>query len=109
MRALLPLFLFLAFLAAPAAAQQRKDMVLNGDAQCTRCHNEGDEYPVLAIAKTKHGTMADARTPTCTSCHGESNLHVNRPPDAKERPKPDRTFVRHSMTPMAERSGACLN
>jgi DmsE family decaheme c-type cytochrome len=109
MKTLLPALILASLLAAPAAAQQpRKDMVLNGDAQCTRCHNEGDEYPVLAIGKTKHGTMADARTPTCTSCHGESNLHVNRPPDAKERPKPDRSFGAHSKTPMAERSGACL-
>ena len=98
---------------APLAAQAqdkapRKDMVLKGDAQCTRCHNEGDEYPVLAIAKTKHGTMADGRTPTCTSCHGESNLHVNRPPDAKVRPKPDRLFGKGSKTPVAERNQACL-
>jgi DmsE family decaheme c-type cytochrome len=92
-----------------AAQQPRKDMVLNGDAQCTRCHNEGDEYPVLAIAKTRHGTMADARTPTCTSCHGMSETHVNRPPDARERPKPDRTFGKHSKTPMAERGAACLS
>jgi len=100
----------LAAIAGPAVAQeQRKDMVLHGDAQCTRCHNEGDEYPVLAIAKTKHGTMTDGRTPTCTSCHGESNLHVNRPPDAKERPKPDRTFGKHSQTPMQVRADACLS
>ena len=60
------LALLAALFSAGAAAQDkpaRKDMVLNGDAKCTRCHNEGDDYPVLAIAKTKHGTMADARTP----------------------------------------------
>jgi DmsE family decaheme c-type cytochrome len=92
----------------PVVAQERKDLVLRGDAVCTRCHNEGDEYPVLAIGKTRHGTMADARTPTCTSCHGLSDLHVNRPADAKERPKPDRTFGKASKTPMEERSAACL-
>jgi DmsE family decaheme c-type cytochrome len=86
----------------------RQDKVLKGDAQCTRCHDETEEYPVLAIAKTKHGTRADQRTPTCTSCHGESNLHVNRPPDAKERPKPDRMFGKTSTTPIAERNQACL-
>src|SRR5688572_16814542 len=88
---------------ADGLAQERKDLVLRGDAVCTRCHNEGDEYPVLAIGKTKHGTMADARTPTCTSCHGLSDRHVNRPADAKERPKPDRTFGKTSKTPMEER------
>jgi len=92
-----------------AWGQERKDLVLHGDAQCTRCHNEGDEYPVLAIGKTKHATLADGRTPTCTSCHGESNLHVNRPADAKERPKPDRSFGKHSKTPMEARSAACLS
>jgi DmsE family decaheme c-type cytochrome len=90
-------------------AQERKDKVLKGDATCTRCHDETEEYPVLAIGKTKHGTVADGRTPTCTSCHGVSDLHVNRPPDAKERPKPDRTFGKSSKTPMEERSAACLS
>ena len=87
----------------------RQDKVLRGDATCTRCHDETEEYPVLAIGKTKHGTVADGRTPTCTSCHGESDRHVNRPPDAKERPKPDRMFGKSSATPMAERSAACLS
>jgi len=90
------------------AVAQRQDKVLKGDAQCTRCHDETEEYPVLAIGKTKHGTLADGRTPTCTSCHGVSDLHVNRPPDAKERPKPDRTFGKASKTPVAERNQACL-
>jgi DmsE family decaheme c-type cytochrome len=109
MKVLLQALVLLAALTAPAAAQQpRKDMVLTGDAQCTRCHNEGDEYPVLAIGKTKHGTRADARTPTCTNCHGVSDLHVNRPADAKERPKPDFTFSKTSKTPMAARSEQCL-
>jgi DmsE family decaheme c-type cytochrome len=96
------------FVSAAVAQQPRQDKVLKGDAQCTRCHDETEEYPVLAIAKTKHGTRADGRTPTCTSCHGESNLHVNRPPDAKERPKPDVVFGKTSKTPMEERSAACL-
>lgn len=100
-----------AMFVSDAVAQQtaaRQDKVLKGDAQCTRCHDETEEYPVLAIAKTRHGTLADGRTPTCTSCHGESNLHVNRPPDAKERPKPDVMFGKSSKTPMAERNQACL-
>ena len=95
--------------ALPAQAQApRKDMVLTGDAACTRCHNEGDEAPVLAIGKTRHGTMADGRTPTCTSCHGASDTHVNRPADAKERPKPERMFGKNATTPVAARNDACL-
>jgi DmsE family decaheme c-type cytochrome len=96
-------------LALPAQAQsQRKDMVLKGDAQCTRCHDETEEYPVLAIGKTKHGTVADGRTPTCTSCHGVSDTHVSKPADALERPKPDRMFGKKSATPVAARNDACL-
>ena len=89
----------------PAA---RKDLVLRGDAQCTRCHDENDDVPVLAIGKTKHGTLADSRTPTCTSCHGESDRHINKPADSAERPKPDRTFAKNSKTPVEVRNGACL-
>ena len=56
-----------------AVAQDRKDLVLRGDAQCTRCHDESDAFPVLAIGQTRHGVKADGRTPSCTSCHGESD------------------------------------
>jgi DmsE family decaheme c-type cytochrome len=94
---------------AKAEAKERKDLVLKGDAKCTRCHDEGDDYPVLAIGKTRHGTVADGRTPSCTSCHGESERHVNKPADSKERPRPDRTFTRTSSTPIAERNGACMS
>ena len=106
--------LLLAFVLAAASVAQaqdrpaRKDLVLRGDAQCTRCHDQNEEYPVLEIGKTKHGTLADQRTPSCTSCHGASDRHVNRPADAKERPKPDRMFGKNSQTPMEERSAACL-
>jgi len=99
--------------ALPALAQQadkpeHKDLVLTGDAKCTRCHDETDDYPVLAIAKTAHGVRADARTPTCTSCHGESQAHVDNPGGKAERPKPDRMFRQASPTPIEVRNGACL-
>lgn len=94
----------------PAQAQTaRKDMVLKGDANCTRCHDETEEYPVLSIGKTKHGTVADGRTPTCTSCHGESDTHANKPADAVVRPKPDRMFGKASTTPAEARNDACLS
>ncbi len=110
---------------------EREDMVLTGDAVCTRCHDEGEEFPVLAIGKTRHGTVADARTPTCTSCHGDSDRHIRniREADETSRPKPDRDFAGHllsapaddmvdryfgrsgkgSTTPVVERNQACLN
>lgn len=86
--------------AAAASAPSRRvvnDIVMKGDAKCTRCHNDvnGDEienYPVLPIARTKHGTRADARTPTCVSCHGESDPHLKRTDQG--RPAPDRPYGR---------------
>ncbi len=86
----------------------RKDTVLKGDANCTRCHDETEEYPVLAIGKTKHGTVADKRTPTCTSCHGKSETHANKPPDVKERPKVEISFRKKASTPAASQNQACL-
>src|SRR3954471_10365755 len=80
---------------ADAGAQDkpaRKDLVLRGDAKCTRCHDEGDDYPVLAIGQTRHGVKADGRTPTCTSCHGESDRHIGGAQGGGDRPKPDFIF-----------------
>ena len=103
------LAVLLSLLACGAYAQQdepRKDLVLNGDAKCTRCHDAEDNPQILEIAKTKHGVRGDARTPTCTSCHGESEAHLK--PSGGRRPPPERTFTRHSSTPVDERNGACL-
>ncbi|HUL96730.1 MAG TPA: DmsE family decaheme c-type cytochrome [Usitatibacter sp.] len=96
--------------AGPAwSVEAGKDIVLRGDAKCTRCHDEGDEYPVLAIGQTRHGVKADGRTPTCTSCHGESERHINKPAEATERPKPDVTFRGKNLPEAAARNDACLN
>ncbi len=95
------------FLLMAGAAAQDKDLVLRGDAKCTRCHDENDSFPVLAIGKTKHGTTADARTPTCTSCHGASEAHMSKPASGA-RPKPDITFSRVSQTAPEARNQACL-
>ncbi len=84
-----------------------KDLALKGDAKCTRCHGEGEEYPVLMIGRTKHGTVADQRTPTCTSCHGDSESHLVKR-EGEKRPKPDRMFTKNSTTPIEVRNQACL-
>jgi DmsE family decaheme c-type cytochrome len=112
MRVVLPaLVVFLASLPASAAEAEKassKDMVLNGDAKCTKCHDESDDAPVLAIGKTRHGTRADKRTPSCVSCHGESDKHMNKPADAKERPHPDIMYGKKSQTTIDARNSACL-
>lgn len=43
---------------------------------CTHCHDEMEAKPILSIYQTRHGVKADARTPTCQSCHGESLAHA---------------------------------
>ncbi len=89
------------------------DLALTGDARCTRCHNdvsdaEIENYPVLPIGRTKHGTRADHRTPTCTSCHGESSAHFRQV--NKMRPLPDRPYGKKMAAhdPLAHNK-ACLN
>jgi DmsE family decaheme c-type cytochrome len=95
--------------ALPAfAADAKPDLVLKDDAMCTRCHDESDSAPVLAIGKTRHGTRADGRTPTCTSCHGPSERHMNKPADVKERPQPDVMFKGAHVSPAAQRNESCL-
>ena len=95
--------------AAPAyAAEEAKDIVLKGDAKCTRCHDESDSPAALAIGKTRHGTVADGRTPTCTDCHGASDSHANNP-SGKQRPAPERMFTKKANTPVAQRNAACLS
>lgn len=90
------------------ASTAAKDLFLKGDAKCTTCHDEADGPGVLAIGKTKHGTVADSRTPTCTSCHGDSADHLGYKGKDKP-PKPDRAFNTKSKTPVAERNTACLS
>ncbi|CAN5376008.1 decaheme c-type cytochrome MtrA [soil metagenome] len=96
--------------AVPGAAKEAsKDLVLKGDAKCTACHDESDSPAVLSIGKTRHGTNADKRAPTCTSCHGDSNSHAGKVESGKERPKADRVFGKKSATPVAARNDACLS
>lgn len=90
-------------------ASKRKDLVQVGDAVCTRCHDEGEAKPILSIGKTPHGTMTDKKAGTCTSCHGASPTHINKPSDVTERPEPGINFGKKSSTPIAERNEACLN
>ena len=91
----------------PAASA--KDIVLNGDAKCTKCHDESDDAKLLAIGKTRHGTKADGHTPSCVSCHGESDKHVNKPEGVKDRPSPDVLFKGGHKSEAAAQSGACLS
>ncbi len=90
----------------PAASE--KDMVLNGDARCTKCHDENDDFPILKIGKTRHGTRADSSTPSCVSCHGASDRHINKPEGVKDRPKPDVLFKGPAKAEASVQSATCL-
>jgi len=73
---------------------QQADRSLKGDAVCTKCHDESEKWPVLAMYKTRHGVKADTRTPGCQTCHGASEAHVKNPGGSATsiRPTPDVTF-----------------
>ncbi|MCF8209813.1 MAG: DmsE family decaheme c-type cytochrome [Rhodoferax sp.] len=77
--------------------------VLASDKKCAECHE--DDETSLPIGKTRHGTNADSRAPTCTACHGPSEAHIK----ASSKFKPDRNFGKKSSTPVQDRNLVCLN
>ena len=62
------------------------------DAVCTKCHDENDNKAILSIYQTRHGVKADARTPSCQSCHGTSDRHVKNTEGTSPRPSPEVVF-----------------
>jgi DmsE family decaheme c-type cytochrome len=84
------------------------------DAVCTKCHDETESRPILAIYQTPHGVSADSRTPSCQSCHGESEKHLAGDANGKGRPAPDVVFgSKHTKAGYAPNSAtaqseACL-
>jgi DmsE family decaheme c-type cytochrome len=95
--------------AKPKAPRKpRVDLVMKGDGECTRCHDESDDYPVLSIAQTRHGVRADERTPTCVSCHGESEKHMRAPKGGGgDRPPTDFPFGKKVKKDIAKHNARC--
>jgi DmsE family decaheme c-type cytochrome len=60
------------------------------------------------MSRSAHGFSADKRVPDCITCHGESPTHAKKPSNVKERPRPDRMFIRAYASPPSERNAACL-
>ena len=79
-----------AFAAEPGGTAD--NAALKDDAVCTRCHDESETKPILSMYQTRHGVKADARTPTCQCCHGESKNHLGGNVEGKGRPMPDIIF-----------------
>jgi DmsE family decaheme c-type cytochrome len=103
--------------AAPGTVEEVVAKALAKDAVCTRCHDETETKPILAIYQTRHGVKADARTPSCQSCHGESSRHLaGGKGEGKDgtgsRPSPDVVFktdttVNRASEPQVQ-AGACI-
>jgi DmsE family decaheme c-type cytochrome len=67
--------------------------------KCMACHDEDHGK----MSRSAHALKADARTPTCVSCHGPSTAHAE-----KSRVKPDRSFKPGRMT-AADQSAVCMS
>ncbi len=106
-------------LGAPSWAAAPDD----GSAECVSCHDEDDlsdmsrsahaERPAGADAsatapRRSYAASADARTPTCITCHGASPTHVKKPAGVSQRPAPDVVFSKKSTQTADARSGVCL-
>lgn len=80
---------------------------------CTKCHDEGEAFPVLSILKTRHAVSADSRTPFagegCISCHGPSEAHIRKAEGSDERALPDVAFSKASLTPVSGQNAVCLD
>ena len=84
-------FALLWSVTAAAAQTGPAKAAIEKDAECTTCHNETWPKPVLAFYQTRHGNKADARTPGCRNCHGQSDGHLKDPGTP-----PDVVFARKS-------------
>ncbi|HEY5762974.1 MAG TPA: DmsE family decaheme c-type cytochrome [Rhodocyclaceae bacterium] len=114
--ALLPLGKAIA--ASEKSLDEAADILMTGDAVCTRCHNDVsdgivDDYPVLSIGRTRHGVAADQRTPTCVACHGQSQDHIDNkrePGSGKrgQRPAPDFPFGKNAAATGKAHNDSCL-
>lgn len=74
---------------------------LAGPEKCLKCH--GDDEVVIPIGETRHGTVADKRTPDCFACHGSSDSHLK-----SDKNKPDRYYSKKSPTTVDQRNAGCL-
>ncbi|MDD5057126.1 MAG: DmsE family decaheme c-type cytochrome [Sideroxydans sp.] len=81
------------------------------DALCTRCHDESEPTPILALYQNKHGVRGDIRTPNCQTCHGESEKHLKGDPNVKGRAAPDILFKKGTFeaSDSKVRAGQCLS
>ncbi len=97
MRALAVAGMLLLGLAESAGAAVDAD----ASAKCMKCHDDD----LASMSRTAHAMSADARTPTCVTCHGPSTGHIAK----SSKVKPDHLFKGKEAMPASDRSAACLN
>ena len=99
--------------AAGAARAELPDEAREAVRVCTKCHDEGEAYPVLSILKSKHAIAADPRTPfadqACMTCHGASEAHARKAEGESDRAAPDVVFERDGPTTVAQQNSVCLD
>ncbi len=110
--------LFMLLLASNATAADSSEISqgrLAADAVCTKCHDENEAKPIFSIYQTRHGVLGDERTPSCTSCHGESKQHLAGAGEGGDkRPPPDfvlgtsHTTSGYAPSDASAQSGRCL-
>jgi DmsE family decaheme c-type cytochrome len=81
---------------------------LNRDSVCTRCHDENESKPILSIYQTAHGNKADSRTPSCQSCHGESEKHLSSKSEAPDIIFGKKKVGSHAPNEAKDQNKACL-
>ena len=93
----------------PDFTKGKPDQSLERDKVCTRCHDETDKPRVLPIYQTPHGVRADSRTPSCQSCHGESDAHIKNTEGGSTRPKTEIIFSGPDKSPADKLNGTCMS
>ena len=94
--------------AAAAAPAAQSGYPAERDKVCTRCHDENDDKPILTIYQTRHGVIADSRTPSCQGCHGTSDDHIRNSKGTTPRPAPEVVFGTKHASPAEDQSKACI-
>ncbi|MFI3220649.1 MAG: DmsE family decaheme c-type cytochrome [Methylococcales bacterium] len=93
---------------APDTKTTAKSEALDRDSVCTRCHDENESKPILSIYQTPHGNKADSRTPSCQSCHGESEKHLSSKSSAPDVIFGTKSVGSHAPSEAKDQNKACL-
>ncbi len=99
---------------AHAAPQEQDQSAFSrkGADSCLQCHDEGSEFPVMAIFKTPHGAKQDKRSPMaglqCEACHGPGGEHSGRIKPGDPRPAMPH-FGPNASADIQSQNQQCLN